>query len=312
MNKKHKNEEVSISFHYLKREKDSDTEKKEELAFTKDEFEGIHQGLLDIKKLDVTEDEIMDELRFRKLAKIEKIEKTDNRTVTGIYKASYWGHSYENSLKGIIPADSLNLRPFFFMLYLSESGRIYLASQYLGNYGGYTAIKNSVISKLANKHGVVSCSFNIGNLNIESAISKEVEITYSRKSKHITGKNIFGKTGALSFRKENKNDGFESIINDKFLSLRSKPHNEIRKHISSLLKESNLMEINDDEIENCKVIALINGSRKVIQLLEGNNYATRFPVNILMNDDGHPVYETLKQEATKLLVNEIISRKEDV
>jgi len=262
-----KNEQVFVSFHYLKRENEDNSDAIREIAFRNDEFDAIYAGLENILNLDLTNEDILDKLRFRRVANIVKLERVDSRSICGIYQTSYWGHAFENSQKGTIAADSLNLRPFLFMIYLSDTGRIYIASQYLGQFGGYTTIKNSIVSMLDNRRNIVSSSFNMGNVNILNAIPKEVEIQYSKKSTSITGVNSIGKAGMLIFKKESKGDGFEAAVTNQLLSHSWKPKKEILHVISDLLKENELMEIDDEEVVDCKVVAVLNGSRKVIHHL---------------------------------------------
>jgi hypothetical protein len=46
--------------------------------------------------------------------------------------------------------------------------------------------------------------------------------------------------------------------------------------------------------------------------LDENSYATRFPVETPMNNEGHPEYEPLKKAVFRLFAEEIVSRKENV
>ncbi len=197
-------------------------------------------------------------------------------------------------------------------MYLSKSGKIYLASQYLGNYGGYTAIKNTILQAFSKKREIVARSFNLGNAHFKKADAKEVEVRFSRNGESITSKNIFGRSGAIVFKKQSRDDGFELEVRSKLLAHTGKPPKEMRKLIAELMRSYKLLDVADSDIEDCKVIALVEGNRKTIHLLEDSSFASRFFVDVKLNADGHPKYEPLKEVAIDLLEKEIISRKEDV
>lgn len=133
---KKKKEQVSISFHYLCRRNEEDSDDETQIPLSNNEFEDIFSGLDELRIHSINDKEYIDKISIRNEAAISSIEKLNPRTVCGIFRAPYSGHSFENSEKGKISASSVSFRPFFFMLYLAESGRLYIASQYLGNYGG--------------------------------------------------------------------------------------------------------------------------------------------------------------------------------
>lgn len=132
--KKSKFEEVSVSFHYLDR---YDIKNDREIPITTEEFKDITNGF---KSLSMVKEIDKDyELLIKSKSRVKVLKCEDvivDLSICGLYEAGYWGHEYRNLSVGKITADSLNLRPFFFLLYLSKSGKIYIASQYLGNYGG--------------------------------------------------------------------------------------------------------------------------------------------------------------------------------
>lgn len=313
MNNKSKNETVSLSFHYLAREKRKENGDTETTAISQQEFDNLFVELKKLEYVDMSVEQNDEKIRYRQLVIINKIEKINTRLISGIYKTSYWGHSYENSVHGKIPADSINFRPFYFLLYLSDTGRVYLASQYLGNYGGYGAIRNTVTSFFNDKNEIVANSFNFCNVTLKDAKPKSVEIKYSRTSDNIIGGNTYTRFGSISFKKMSKNDGFEDNISKDFLAHSKKPQQEIKKTIAEVLQNGGLMDAKDIDIEDCVIVVqLPNNKRKYIHLLDESSFATRFPVDVRLDKDGHPEYEPLKKEAQELLTKQIISKKENV
>jgi hypothetical protein len=139
-----------------------------------------------------------------------------------------------------------------------------------------------------------------------------VQITYSRKGTSITSANVFGKAGAISFKKKFKDDGFEGDVTQSILAHATKPTREIQKALAELLKANDLIEVNDEDVEDCKIIALVNGKRKTIHMLDETSFATRYPLDVSLNLDGHPEYAPLKAAVIGLLQRQIISTLEDV
>jgi hypothetical protein len=306
-----KNEDVSISFHFIERFKKNDTDESVPHPFSQDEFAELAGKLEVATSTNLDDEKTKDRVRYRHIALIMQVERPNKRQICGRYQASYWGHSYENSEVGKIPADSINLRPFFFLLYLSETGRIYIASQYLGPFGGYTALKNTILFHLEDNDGIVARSFNLGIPNFSDLKPREIEVNPSRRGKSITKKNVFDRQTVLIFKKMGKDDEFESQVKRQILDKYHMPKSELQAEIFSMLRESQLLDAEDVEIEDCKIVALKNGKTKTFHLFEESSFATKFRVDVAIDKDGHPYYEGVKAAALNLLEEEIISRKED-
>src|SRR5688572_7219133 len=76
-------------------------------------------------------------------------------------RAPTGGHSYRNSSKGEISADSINQRRFHFLLYLAESGRVYIGTQYLGNFGAYEPLRRTIIELFSGSQAIHSHTFRV-------------------------------------------------------------------------------------------------------------------------------------------------------
>jgi hypothetical protein len=313
---KPKRDEVSLSFHYLKREQLNEDNKLTAKPFTQKEFDTIGAELEKLTSLDLpnrkSNDIITIRVMARHLAPILKVLRPQKNLVSGLYEGAYHGHAYKNTARGEIPADSISLRPFYYLLYLSKSGKIYIVSQYLGTYGGYTALKHTIIDCIQDSKGITSNSFNCSSIQLENLQAREVEIKYSKPPKHITGKKDFGSRGALLLRKQEADDGFEELVKSAILSKARKPEHELRKAITKILRDQELMELNDDDIEGCAIIAQLDKKRRAtFQLFDESSFATRFPVKVPLNTKGHPVFEPLEKEAIRILKEQVLSKKID-
>ena len=307
-----KNEAVTVSFHYLSRTVEVEGAEPREHPFTIDDFSALFSRLASKPQIDVSDEASANRLRFRQDVPIDRVVRIDDRTIFGTYRASYWGHAYENTERGTIPADSISLRPFHFVLYLSRSGRIYLGSQYLGLFGGYLAIQRTISSLLGGPGEITSRSFRLSGAAYRGASPREVKVTFANKSHSIASGNQFGNSGVVVFKKTGKTDGFEDTVTRRLFPFLGRPISEIKRAVAELTNESQLIAVQDRDIEDCSIVAIMDGKRRNIPLIEKDSFATRFPLNVPLNADGHPEFDPTRVAMTTILRDEIIAINEDV
>jgi hypothetical protein len=308
-----KREPVSVSFHYLAKET---KDRKGAIAchpFSRQDFAALSGRILNLPPLDLSDERIKDQMRFKAMVPLERPEQINDRTLFGAYRASYWGHAYENTARGMIPADSLSLRPFFYMLYLSESGRIYIGTQYLGQFGGYTGLKNTLIRLLPEHENVTAHSFRIDSVAYKDVHPKEVRVSVARKGDTIATGNAFSESAIIAFKKQGRRDiGFEEDVKKHLLPHFGKSRNEVRKAVAAILSANELIDVSDDEIADCTIIADVNGRTRNIYMIEQGSFASQFHIDVPFNADGHPLREATKKAMLSLLKENIIARGEDV
>lgn len=308
---KPKQETVSVSFHFLTRSSKKGDASAADTPFTQLEFDALFTALNSKPAIDLTKPSAADRVRYRLEAPIEKVTRHDARTITGTFKGAYSGHAYDNTAKGRIPANSISLRPFHFLLYLSDSGRIYIGCQYLGQFGGYTGLQRTVSDAIAKREGIESHSFRLGGAHYKGAVPKEVHVSFSDRSGSIAKGNKFGKRGIIVFTRDG-NEGFEDAVSKRLFPHLGKSKGDMKKAVAELISESELLEVKDADIEDCTVIAAVNGRKTVINMIESGSFATRFALDVGVNADGHPEYEPTRLAMLSKLKDEIISRKENV
>lgn len=309
-----KREEATVSFHYLVREKRVDGEAPEIVPFTDGEFDAFCERLIAQPDVDLKDDETVKRIKTSLNAPVEKCEKVDDRTLFGRFRALYTGHAYENTDVGEIPDSSVSLRPFFFLAYLSESGRIYVGSQYLGAFGGYGKLERTLRTFLpSTKDRVASISFRHDATSYRGAKPKELRVNFLRKPKEITGSPKFGQYGAMAFkRSSSKDEEFNATVSTKLLSKLGQPNAVLKKAIADMLVGNDLLALRDEDIEDCTVIATVNGKNRTINVIEAGHFATRFPLCIAEYIKGHPDREKTKAAMLKLLEEQIVARSERV
>ena len=308
---KRKREEATVSFHYLIREKRAEGVAPETVPFTDEQFASFCERLIALPDIDLSDDDTCKYLKTTINAPVEKCEQVNERTLFGRFRSLYSGHAYDNTDVGEIPDSSVSLRPFFFLAYLSESGRIYVGSQYLGQFGGYSALYRTLRDFLPD--GVVSHSFRHDATSYKGAKPKELRVNFSRKPSEITDTPKFGQRGAMSFKQtSSKDEEFNTTVSTKLLAKLGQSDAILKKAIADMLSGNELLDIRDDDIEDCTVVATVNGRNKTINVIEAGHFATRFQLEIEDYIKGHPDREKSKAAMLKLLEKQIIEKSENV
>ena len=310
---KRKQEEATCSFHYLVREKRDDVNNPETLPFREDHFNYLCESLVAQPDIDVDDEDTCKRIKAAVSWPVEKCERINDRTLFGRFRSLYSGHAYDNTDVGEIPDSSVSLRPFFFLTYLSESGRIYVGSQYLGQFGGWTGLYHTLKGFLPPNESIVAHSIRSEETSYQNAKPKEIRVQFSRKPKEITGSMKFGQRGAMAFKRNSNNDEeFNTAVSTKILAKLGQSTAALKLAVAEMLSGSDVLALRDDDIENCTIIATVNGKNRTINVLESGNFATRFPLEIEEYIKGHPDREKSKASMLKLLEEKIIARYERV
>ncbi|MGU3468790.1 hypothetical protein ACLBXO_28485 [Methylobacterium sp. C33D] len=307
-----KKESVSVSFHYLIRRRSDQQGETKIIPFSMADFDHLQENMEDQDPIDFDDQESVDRLRFSSEIILLNLTRENSRTISGTFKNPYSGHAFENTHKGKIPAESVSLRPFHFLLYLSEGGRIYIASQYLGQYGGYIALQNTIQRMLPKYEDIESRTFRSDTLSLKKAEAKEIRVTLSRQSSSIAKYNPFQQDSIVTFKKQSKNDGFETEVSEKIFPYFGRRNADIQKVVADVVNQNELMDVKDTDISDCTIIAKINGRTKTIYMLDDGNFATKFPINVQLDTDGHPDLPQTKNEMIRVLTQGIIAKSENV
>jgi hypothetical protein len=302
-----KKETVTVSFHYLMRE-GADGGDEEIKPFTQEDFENLLKSIAEQPMPDMTNQSTFERVRYGSLVPFSELKRKNARCAFGKFKAPYSGHSFENSEKGKITADSVNQRTFNYLLYLSNNGRIYVGAQYLGNYGGWLPLSGAIKKFLGQPSKIASASFRNELAYLEGASPKEIEVSIHRQPDKISADPSLVRKTKISFQREEKGDQFEQDTKDNLFPLFGKNSSTIKKELVKSLKKNGLTEISDDEITDCVMIAEVNGKEKRFYFLDQINIATRFPIDVSIDKDGHPDTDQTQDKMYKLLEKEIISK----
>lgn len=287
MNKKR--EGIFVSFHYLEKELHVEGGEARRHPFTEAEFANLTSFIANQPAPSLKDETELEAIRRGKLIPYENCEYVDKRTFRGVFRAGYWGHAYENSDKGNITAESVNLRNFCFFLYLAENGRIFIGTQYLGNYGGYTVFADIIKRKLKvgektviNSRSIVSDAY-----NFKDTTPVEVKIDHANTGKTIEERQVFGSSGMLAFRKSSNDETFDLTVRDKFLSLLGSPIQKIKQSIAKTINENAIYTVDDESIKNCRVVVRKKeGGQFTVYLFDQGHRATMYHLDVKLGNDG--------------------------
>ncbi|GGB21841.1 hypothetical protein GCM10011324_34800 [Allosediminivita pacifica] len=303
-------ESVSVSFHFFEKGVRQDDGHFNASAFSQDEFENLLAKIEAQPDPDLDDPYDFDGVKYGRIVPFLELERVDERTLFGQFRSAYWGHAFENTEKGVIAADSLNLRNFCFLLYLSEGGRIYLGCQYLGNYGDYGSLSRSLFKKIGLGPNVRSCSYFSEAEDLMNTIPQEVRVTLSSSNKELAAGNVFNSGSMVAFKKSGKDETFEVTVRDNLLSMVGQPVPQIKKQVAAMLSQNEIFSVDDEDILDCVVTVRKMKARgkKTVYLFGQSGRATKFHMDVELDDDGWPVLAKAKSKMLKKLDEEIINK----
>lgn len=309
--KARKREAVTVSFHYLARERDAGDGVKEQWGFTSDEFAALGDRLAGLTPMDLTSEQVKDAVRFKRAVPIENVQKINTRTVFAGYRAAYWGHAYENTAVGKVPADSISLRPFYFILYHGKDERIYLGVQYLGLFGSYEGLKNTLISFMSDPKSIVPHSFRQDSAIFEDVEPSEVRVKVIRKPTDIASEGTITDEAIVTFKKGRKDANFADRVKQKLLPVMGTNAAAVKKAASDIVRDSGLFDVSDNDVADCTVVGKVNGHTKTVYMISQGLFATPFHINPTFNLDGHPDADPTKAKMIEVLKSRVISAISD-
>ena len=306
-------ESVSVSFHTIEKGIKSKDGQFTPHKFQPTEFAALIAKIESQPEPDLENPNDFDGVKFGWLIPFLDLELIDERTFFGKFSSAYWGHSFQNTEKGKIAANTLNLRDFCFLLYHSECGKIFLGCQYLGNYGDYGSLSRSLLKMTGLGVNVRSTSFVSEAEDYKNTIPQEVRVTLSSNSKSLASGNALGSGSTVAFKKSGKDDQFEITVKDHILSMVGQPVAAVKKQVAAMLNKNELFSVADDDIRDCSVTVRKKKSRstKTVYLFGQTSRATRFHMNVDLDSDGWPILEKAKKSMLKKLQEEIISKVMD-
>ncbi|WP_140420472.1 hypothetical protein [Novosphingobium sp. B 225] len=312
MSKIRARDRVTASFHFLNIKIPSeDGGDATYEGFDSYQIEEFKSRLLTLPTLDLSDEGVRNSLRTKKLVPIDELCQIDERTFFGKYRGAYWGHGYENTHAGYIPPESISLRPFYFLLYFSTDGKIYLGTQYLGQFGSYTALKNSLFRIFTGNYEISAHSFRSEAANLENVQPKEVRIVVSSSSKNANSDNIITSERLTVLKSLGRGSHTQSSIKTALVVNHKNPE-KLREEVSKILRQDKIISFDDDDIVDCVIVAELNGRPFVLHFMEEGIRATKFEIKKIMYElDGHPGKSCVKDGMIEILEKNVLSKGEN-
>lgn len=313
MPRRNRKDRVTVSFHYLTRVIEGGDGEPKNVPLSATEFKEAMERVAATPQIDTSTQEGVDKLRFSSTAPVENLIEIEPELYFGNYKGIYTGHTYHNTAKGEIPYNSASVRNFYFIAYRSSSsGKVYLATQYLGQFGDYTGLCNTITRAFSDKKGIESRSFRSASTEFEGVKAKEIVIEYMNPGINAGNPNSFGKKSTIVMKRSEDGAGFEEATRKRLFSLFKGPKDKIKAEVAKILRENQLISVSDSDIIDCTVVAEVDGRTTKYYFINDSNRATHYEIQVPLDEHGHPNAESLKVTMRNILKNSIIKKSEDV
>ncbi len=250
MAKRHKTNLITASFHYLiKIVRDyDDPANPREIGFSESEFQKIVTRISDERPLDENDPIIITRIKTGVDLPFSKYEEVDTALSFGDFEGAYYGQKYRNNVLGIVTAESLNLRPFNYLITLLRDGKILLGVTYNGQYGDYDGLKNC-LTYLLKSNGCRIRSHSITSLSDElgEGTPTEIRLSYRNASDRPERRGIFSKTGVIAIKRADFGDDFPEQVAQIAKSIRGNDQDR-KKTIGLIVKQGSMIDLDDEDI----------------------------------------------------------------
>jgi hypothetical protein len=109
-----------------------------------------------------------------------------------------------------------------------------------------------------------------------------------------------------------KDEEFTTTVSTNILAKLGQPNAALKKAVANMLTGNEMISLRDEDIEDCKVLATVDGKDTTINVIEAGHFATRFPLDIAEYIKGHPDRAKAQKAMLKLLKDHIIKSNEIV
>ena len=308
MARRHKPNMIAASFHYLVKNTpdEADPANPIEIGFTRSEFQKIITRISNPSPLDVNDVSVITRIKSGQELPFIDYEIVDEVVHFGVFEGAYYGQQYRNNKFGIIPADSLNLRFFNYLITLLRDGKILVGVTYSGQFGHYEGLRSCLMHLLKGGNNKIS-SHSIRSIKDEigAGVPTELRLTYRSSSNRPERQGIFGKTGVLAIKNTDFGEGFPEEVN-RFAERVRGDTSAKKKAIALLVNQGNLVSLDDDDVVGCSAIVRQDGRTATIYFLGENNFATKYFLKVDVNGDGVPSRIQVRDEMIRVMRQNIM------
>lgn len=307
MAKKARSSSVSVSFHYIVKSEpnENDPDNPIEAGFTVAEFSRVINRISNPEPLNVSDQDVIRQIKHGHDLPFSEHEVVDNHLHFGKFEGAYYGQRYRNNILGVVSADSLNLRSFFYLITRLRDGKILIGVTYHGQFGDYDGISKCLTHILRGNYNISSRTLRSISGEIGNGVPVQLNLTYRKTNDRPERRNLFGRSGVIAIKNTEFGDDFADQVNQ--ISRQVRGDISQRKHaLAQIINNGELLELNDEEIVGCTAIVRDEGRYRTIYLLGENNFATKFHLNVAVDQDGVAPRDQVRDEIIRVLRESIM------
>tara|TARA_B100001778_G_scaffold332956_1_gene340388 strand:- start:862 stop:1797 length:936 start_codon:yes stop_codon:yes gene_type:complete len=307
MAKKSRNNIVTTSFHYLVKttRNEKDPQSPVETGFERHEFQRVVKRISDPAPLNDRDANVIERIKAGTDLPFGEHEVVDGYLHFGRFDGAYYGQQFRNNQLGIISADSLNLRPFHYLITHLRDGKILVGVTYHGQFGDYDGMSKCLMHILRGNYNIASRTLRSLSGEIGDGVPVEIKLTYRRPDDRPERQHLFGRSGVIAI----KNTEFGDDFADQVGVVADRVRGDIRRRkqiLADIVNNGELLELSDDDIIGCTAVVRENGRTRTIYLLGENNFATKFLLNVQVDVNGVPRQNEVRDEMIRVLRDKIM------
>jgi hypothetical protein len=306
MAKRTRNNIVTASFHYLVKtiENENDPANPIDSGFTLDEYQRVVDRITDPNPLDERDFEVIRRIKDGTDLPFGEHELVEDHLHFGRFDGAYYGQQFRNNMVGIIPAESLNLRPFHYLITRLRDGRILIGVSYHGQFGDYEGMRKCLMHILRGNYKIASRSLQSLSSELENGEPVELKLIYRRPDDRPERNHLFGRSGVIAI----KNTEFGNDFAEKWGAMAETVRGDVnhrKKKLADIVNKGEMLELSDEDIIGCTTIVREQGRNRTIYLLGENNFATKFFLQVQFDPNGIPRRKQVRDEMIRVLREKI-------
>ncbi|MDX1245408.1 hypothetical protein GOL91_03570 [Sinorhizobium medicae] len=307
MAKRHRQHLITASFHYLIKtvRNEANPNAPIERPFSAGEFRRIINRIANTAPLDENDERVIANIKAGFELPFIHHEVVDGYLHFGEFEGAYYGQEYRNNQVGIIAAESLNLRKFHYLVTLLRDGKILIGVTYNGQYGDYDGIKSCFTYLL-------SCNATIASRTIKSFSDElgngepvEVKLTFRKAAERPERRGLFGHSGVIAIKGTEYGEGFREEVVNMARGARGELR-ERKRAIANLVNDSEMLELDDEDIISCTALVRENGRTRTVYFLGENNFSTKYSLAVQIDQNGVANRNQVKEEIIRVMRQNIM------
>ena len=308
MAKRNKISLVAASFHYLIKTapNERDPENPIEAPFTLNEFQRVLARISNESPLDERNQAVIDDIKSGRDLPFSGYSEIEPGLHFGNFDGAYYGQQYRNNLLGIISADSLNLRPFNYLITRLRDGKILIGVTYHGQFGDYDGLRSCLTYLLrGGNYQVTSRTIKSISGEIGNGVPTELKLIYRKQSDRPERRGVFGTSGVIAIKGTEYGDGFGDEVSRIARNVRGNVAQR-KRILADMVTQGELIELQGDDIIGCTAIVREHGRTRTVYFLGENNFATKFALNVTFDNNGVLDREQVKTEMVRTMREKIL------